>query len=177
MFVGTCDGSRHLPYEQSKDLLADQIVRQRKVIVDRQAFLKEITSPTFTDIFISEYQRERNGGKGGYIGRRLTAAEYTMEEHKHESYSSFRITWTKQDGKQGEVKQYDVTSAAALIAYANRNTVREVSDEIKNREDYIVWLQARIDNFKVRDLKPIPQDEQGTKTRTMHFSVPMYGYK
>jgi hypothetical protein len=173
-FQGTCPGSRHLPYEQATNLLAGEIERQRAVIARLKRDVREITSPSFKDVFVEEFVPANGKQRSYYAPRRLSPAEYTVK-------GTSRIDWMSlergsEKSKAKNIVCYESRSVEALIAFANRHEVAAIKGNIKTREEYCVWLQERIDNFMVRELRPVPVEEQGVKGPVVHFAAKRYGY-
>src|SRR5262245_4567782 len=93
-FMGTCPGSRHLPYEQSCDLLDMEIKAQHAHISDLQHRSKVIASPSFKNAFVSEYRAARSRyDRSGNIERELTPEDYKIVKVEYDGWSTVKLVW------------------------------------------------------------------------------------
>src|SRR5215471_7908862 len=92
-FMGTCPGSRELPYEQSCGLLEGEIKAQRAHISHLQNWAKEIAKPSFKNVFVQEYVPAISRYAGSsYVERELQPSEYEIVEKKYgDGWSQFSI--------------------------------------------------------------------------------------
>lgn len=156
-FMGTCPGSRGLPYEQSTDLLAGQISREEGEIERLKMNIETYTSKSNKRVWVQEWVgAQGRNDSSGYMWRLLESNEYTIEKGEFTCV----IKWTtlargKQKPEAKNIGSFKLQSDAGIIREANARRVSGYKADIAQRKQYIKWLQERITNWVQRDLRPV----------------------
>lgn len=161
-FSGTCGGSGHLPFEQSKGLI-DGAIKRATEQRDRTAALS------------AEYKagilNEGDGGTKAWVSvyhratYRGTSSHYTWEQvdvlsetHTNAAgdYSWERFYYIGKDGKQCKIETYgQCKTVEETRKYLNRAYARSLDKIVEQLDTYIAWQQNRIKDWKPTSLKPV----------------------
>lgn len=182
-FVGTCPGSRYLPFEVSKDLLADSIARSKAEAIRLREYATEVRASrdpkaVYLHIYSSDVrtaEKNERVGTYGFFGAKSSSAEVVGDLSKVADGFEFRfrrgdeyvVALGLRSGYHSTDKLDDVV--AKLRGKQADGVVRTA----ENHERYVVWQTARMKNWKPRDLKPVPEAERGSKP-TIHIEFKHY---
>lgn len=157
-FNGTCHGSDHLPYEQSADLIPPMIESMKKQIARTTEWRDEILAPvTEPKAWYREYVRKDNWS-GKYVWREIEIITIHHESTDGFEYNTFE--YVNHVGKQVRLNDaYGQRTWEEVCTYLNSLKAKEVSQTIKQMQDYLNFLEKRLANFKVTDLIPRKEGE------------------
>lgn len=147
-FSGTCDGSDHLPYELSCELVKKSIVKANAFIdhslEEIAKLLKPATVPE-TWVHVTSYSYGRRVSipvkarveKGKYDGL------YIVYEHDGKTHRQ----WTVQRGYRGD-------TPLEVVDDINKSRARSIELNIANLRLYVEEQEQRVKDWKLRDLIP-----------------------
>lgn len=163
-FLGTCEGSRELPYEISCEALPPRIEKakyQLEALRKEIAELKARTSDiAWVRVFMDGGWRE----KSQYVWKELPI---TMEVRSYEhqgktlTYNKFYYTHPT-TGKKEEVSHSSSnTTLEHVVAELNDNKIKAVDlPMLGSIKSYIGWAQNRVDNWAPKPLTAAVEIEQ-----------------
>ena len=161
-FNGTCAGSDELPYEQSAALLPPMIAEQTRVIANLEKWREEVLSPVVEQkCWVHEYVRG-SYHRSGYYRWRYVDVIATPRTSQDGSYSWIIFTYKSEDGKTEEHFSAGSDTGKDVVTFCakmNAKKADDISRNIKNHNEYKVWLEKRLANFKVTDLIPRKEGE------------------
>ena len=148
-FSGICEGSGHLPFEQSTDVISGAIVRaDERAATARLAAKLLRNDKTPAIVWVNEYVGATwENRKSGYIWRGLRREEITL---------GYRTTWTGKDGKkqQGTTVYGSTAGDADSIAhYLNEQRAVAYEKTAAKFSEYSAWQRERIKNWAPQPLK------------------------
>lgn len=151
-FQGVCQGSGHLPYERSCDLIKERIPGVKQMIVDLAKRAYDTERQT-DNVWVHEYIRAAEyGGRNYYQWRELHVSE--MVE------LGFWSKWKGVDGHIKDTHTYglpndqteDVTLRA--IKYLNHRRAAAYLAAKREMEQYLNWLLEREAKWILTPLSP-----------------------
>lgn len=151
MFVGTCPGSDHLPFELSINLVDAAIARALVASYAYRTNADETEALTST-VWVHEYTKDARG-RGDYQWRLLRVADVSFAPYAPASID----TWTGADGKMHRSSYYGDGSTVAAF---NKRRAEYLRREAETQERYIEWQQRRIKRWApdASKLKPVVED-------------------
>lgn len=163
-FSGVCTGSRHLPFEQSKDLIEGAIKQaedKKEETLKFQAKLNE--KPTEAKAWVSEYvPGSRNfPGYHAFYETEIFAVEHENEGRKWLTYSFI----TKDLKKEESIDNYDY-SVKTLLDFChnlNKTHAKRQDRTIGELDNYIAWQHKRIKDWKPGKLTAVKNDAESNK--------------
>lgn len=155
-FSGQCPGSKHLPYEQSKDLIDGCIAGQLAAIERAQANAAALRDPAKTTgetCWVNEYVTSRRG-QSVYQWREVAITKTPWTSDDGTVYHSYR--YTKQDGKLEKLNYvpFEIKDDLhAVVLWANEKRAAQVFDrEVQERKNYVAWLRQRAADWTLAPL-------------------------
>jgi hypothetical protein len=143
-FSGTCPGSRHLPFEQSADLLAQAIGRT----LDASARLEAEAQATTDDaehVWLHEYVPSNGFLKARRVWHKLPVASV---EHVHGL-----VSWVDEQGKRHQMQH--AVYGEPWVSGSNKRRVEHVRREIAGLLRYAGWLAERVRDWQPAALLPV----------------------
>jgi hypothetical protein len=150
-FIGTCPGSKHLPYEQSCNLIAEAIERVTHTITRLNDLAVEAAAETGF-VWVHEYVKavgtsRRHYTPSHYVWRKLPVAEVVV---------GYQTTWTGLDGKRASTHTYNsYTDDADFVRFFNGKRSEAFLRDAASHTSYLNWLNKRLAGWKLQDLKPV----------------------
>jgi hypothetical protein len=156
-FEGTCMGSGHLPFEQSKDLVEQFIAAALKKKGQLLAEIVETRASTDSDlVWVQLYRPSTWGMKGGYFWtkRKLAAGRskfhYSFERTESDKEHKIRACELSLDYAM------DNPTLEDAVRKANESHIKSVLlPAVRQCESYIRWQQDRLENWQPAELTPI----------------------
>lgn len=164
-FNGICSGARHLPFEQSKDLIEASIERARQGRTAQKALAAQLRQPVPADATAAWVRVFHGSTKYGSDYRwhlvELTRTEKVIHDT---TYANFTYPNPAKDGQTVGFQGYEVgynSTYAEAIAKLNERKATEVHDAlVKQLTAYIKWQQDRIANWAPKPLTPAPPEKR-----------------
>ena len=179
-FAGTCPGSRHLPYEQSTDLI-EGALRSNKGFMTSLRDSAKTTRTERNSIYASESSLDRRGYN---VTREvvLSRDEVTFTKGYGSEIKWFSKSLTRHNGQPREMSMsfaYDQANTLdAAIEIANAKKADRILARAAQVQQYVEWLAERKAKFVARELRPVAEEDQGTKQTLLHgFSATFRGGK
>jgi len=178
-FAGTCPGSRHLPYEQSTDLI-EGAIRNNNEFIQSLRDSEKATRAERNFIYASERSMDRRGYN------QTAPVVLSRDEVTFNSvYGNGEIKWFSKSitRANGEPRQMSAQASRAttldeLIADLNAKKADRILAQAAQVQQYVEWLAERKAKFVARELRPVAEDDQGSKQTLLHgFSTTFRGGK
>lgn len=166
-FNGTCPGARHLPFEQSKDLIEDAIARAQAQAIAAGLHAvdldKPATEPRATCQIYREKHQCRTYEKAGYA---LVTGRIEKREPRH----GLRYVVIADDEREYYVHGDTHTGDKLTVAsYNNRQFAKKRRIDAQLHRDYAEWQARRIANWMPSELTPVPPEVE-----CIHFEATIY---
>lgn len=142
-FSGTCPGSDHQPIQVSCDFIVEMITRTQEIISKLKLDIVELESRETNKTWHYRYKRDEWSKKSGYSWEECEIINGNIIHKDGTSVPARRIA--------GVTGNTDIE----LCKYFNKSKADSLRREIKKREEYIVWQQERVDNWKPAPLTEI----------------------
>lgn len=144
-FEGTCPGSGHRPFEQSKDMVRKFMAKANEELAQLELEIAELeTSTDSKSVWHRSYTRTR-----GYIWekREVIAIEKSYGDGTSGSYLTFVWVYAA-DEEQPRHMRPDISADQSLDEYVRDMNLRYIKMECLPREvglfEYIKWQRARL---------------------------------
>lgn len=159
-FSGTCCGSGHLPYEQSKDLLASLIISAKEDLNRHEDWQKELRAPAKEPKCWIHHWNEKGGvgsrrGWGGYSWEHVTLR--FKDPSQNYSYFCYNLRdnsedkiFTLYDGSTISDEKILEKCTEKNIAYADY-----LMHHVVSLKRYIEWQEGRVNSWKLLPLLPV----------------------
>lgn len=149
-FSGVCWGSKHLPFEQSIDLIASAIDSQKSTIARLRSEIADLADSTdATKVWRNTYIPTR-----GYFWEQVGITETIRKSDRRQSFNWSDFDGTRKSGQPGEYLYADRT-LANVVKYENAKYAATLNARIRKCESYILWQKDRINNWKPQPLEAI----------------------
>lgn len=166
-FIGDCPGSKHLPYEQSTNLIEGAIKTHERAAVALIERAAETEAET-TTVWVNESTYNRNIGRTTYAQRQLPVAEV--------KFSSFRATWLGLDGKTKEtnIEAYTAPDTEG-VKQLNGAKAKQFRRAAEGHTTYVKWLNERLAKWTPKELTPVVEERSGPPVHALgpHYSKAM----
>lgn len=155
-FSGTCRGARHLPFEQSCDLVKDAIERAQKALVETEEQIARLLVLPEEPLAMV-----RHFFKAG--GPRVSGHRWVQVAiERHNDRFSYLV-----EGKRVEFPYYhftDLKTPHEVALKLNTTYAKWRQHEVTSLNDYIKWQQDRVATWQPADLLPVTHaDKAGFK--------------
>jgi hypothetical protein len=160
-FSGTCEGSKHLPFEVSCDLIKSAIERTKALVLSTQEEIDGLKTSEGPRVWVNIYKPAtwERGSKSSYVWQMV---ELKMEEKPYSSgggsYMVFTYTIAEGSGDVRTVKVdayttdggYNVSARtmAEAARYLNGKRIAKLAHDIQQMTAYIDWQTERVNNWK-----------------------------
>jgi hypothetical protein len=165
-FSGTCRGAKGLPFEQSINLILDEMDFAKKSLKMLRDNIKELRTHVDeqTRMWVHTYIPYANGHKSYYVWEPVTLRA-DMPPAETDGWQRITYTYTRHGGKDTTVSgvaPYEMPGATceelrrATVLKLNRTYVDcALVKQEKTLVRYLSWLDERIKNWKEQPLLPI----------------------
>lgn len=181
-FSGTCWGSGHQPYEISKNLIEESIVRAENYVARLNVSIAELLAPVPADAdttWIHEYRRELHTKSfSGYLWKKVQVqVEETVKSGTYANGNEYSHTvrtyrYHRDNGKGGveltTLNHVYASSLQELVEKHNKVYASHLQAEAKQLGVYIQQQKHRAETWVERPLVPRVKDadkKQTTRTK------------
>lgn len=165
-FAGTCEGSRQLPFEVSRDYVGWMIKRAEAALVVEEKMAAEYRADASKVVTVSVYDRTANRHRGGYV--RKTGVVVAEQRGTFVAFSVRLDDGGTYDHRNGfRVEGYDKTVeeriALATADLREKHAQATFDREANQLRRYIAWQRERYDAWTPQPLLPVDAkaDKQG----------------
>lgn len=158
-FSGTCNGSRYLPFEQSKDRIQQAVDSVKKSIESAKQNAADILASDafYIWIYVAATWQVR---QSGYREVKLTEAEVSLDgrfikfidpktgAEAKEQRSSLSV---QPDGNGG----WRSPEIADFAKESREKKARQIQARIKEMQMYVEWQEKRMADWAPKELKPV----------------------
>lgn len=162
IFRGTCMGSRHLPFEQSKDLIESAIAYalERRESISRNIGEAEAESrmasaggrQCWYHVYHSELSSRTKGAV--YLWHRVTLIDGAEGTESRPFVKAYQIEGQEPERIGGH------SDFPFFIRENNGYYVKEMREELKKVDKYVEWQRQRIKDWAPKELSPIDADQE-----------------
>lgn len=167
-FSGVCQGSKHLPFEQSMDMIPPRIADSKEMAKNLRARAKEKRAEkdfnversfTYRDVGMTSWQWESRfrGTQQRDVSGTLISKEMIIRPGEPSEYRYTKVMF--QFTFDGKVYEKDSGAyAQSLEEYRDKCKEHEANMILRTAgqyEEYVKWQTARIKDWKVKPLKPV----------------------
>lgn len=153
MFEGTCLGSRELPYEQSCDLIVNQIPSIQAKIAAMKLYKNQLLESSNQEAYTRVYLRSTRS----YHWKKVKLIE-VQKQNEHSGWKWTEIHALYNDGDR-QVSEKEESYGETLLECAARLNKAyaegQLTKNIIQLEQYLDWCENRVNKWELKELQKI----------------------
>lgn len=167
-FSGICQGSGHLPFEESCDLIRAAIERASAQLKAVREFQAELRKPaTEPKAYVSQWVSGDRYNKSCYVSYLspicVEEVKYSDGDGFYIKCSYFQQKGSKEVGKRAEIQTYGEKSVLEVCSKLNARHADAQENIARQLEQYIRWQIGRVTNWKPGKVKALKSEDQPEK--------------
>jgi hypothetical protein len=157
-FNGICPGSRHLPFEQSADLLPAVITSQTAAAARRRADAAALRARPVTDTVFVPWEVPDPKSRYGRTKTETRKVTVTVVVEPRDGYTRYAFSLTDEAGETRPLDHrfgfhaYEITTVEGVIRWFDSRRAADLDAHAKQVEGYVRWLTERLAGWALKPL-------------------------